>query len=771
MILKEYQATAVENVSNAIKRLLNNRELRKVKGEKDVPVARVVLKSPTGSGKTMMAAEILRSLEDYFEDKPFAFIWAAPNKLHLQSHKKLIDELADTRYKLVDVEDVPQGALEDDVVLFTNWEKIFKRDKDGEWGNKAVRKGEDERNLQDVMDATRSAGIGMLLIVDESHQTFYGPNSQALVSEVIKPDLVLEVSATPKMALNVGLFDSNLMHNEIVELSDVIDSGLIKKEVVVNKNIEEYVEERSAIEAAVTGALEKREFLKSEYEKLGKNINPLVLIQLPNSQKETMSDLDEKDLEIIEDILIKKGYSYNNGNLAIWLSSDKKNLENIEKNDNQVEVLIFKQAIALGWDCPRAQILVMLRDVKSETFKIQTVGRILRMPEAKHYGDSDLDAAYVYTDLSKIEIDKEDKDGPNLIKFQHAKREEGRNISLPDSIYLHRVDYGDLRADFKPVLENVLNQTFDVENVENMSDFRDKIDEKLEIYPEELKTPIISNEVIENLDEYSKEEVETLDIKMDQTSVERVFNITLRGYTGRFKNFARSRGIICGTLYSWFAKAGIYQNEVESIIACSADNQRIFKQIFDYAIDQYDTLAGDEMRKRRAREIKDFDFEIPKEDNFSEKYTVVGGVKKHALLPYYRKNNAPKTTEIPFEVELEKSSNVEFWYKNGEKMDKYFAVEYSYMDEFAKTHRGAFYPDYLVKFTDGSVGIYDTKAGRTAENKATAQKANALQKYITDHSKLNLKGGIIDVRSGDFYIQDDSDYDYDDATKWKRFYL
>ena len=770
MILKEYQATAVENVSNAIKRLLNNRELRKTKGEEDVPVARVVLKSPTGSGKTMMAAEILRSLEDYFEDKPFAFIWAAPNKLHLQSHKKLSDELADTRYKLVDVEDVPQGALEDDTVLFTNWEKVFKKDRDGEWGNKAVRRGEDERNLQDVMDATRSAGVGMILIVDESHQTFYGQNSQALVSEVIKPDLVLEVSATPKMALSGGLFDSSLMHNEIVEISDVIDSGLIKKEVIVNQNIEEYAEDRSAIEAAVTGALEKRDFLKSEFEKLGKDINPLVLIQLPNSKKETMSDLDEKDLEIIEDILSKRGYRYSDGNLAIWLSSDKKNLENIEKNDNQVEVLIFKQAIALGWDCPRAQILVMLRDVKSETFKIQTVGRILRMPEAKHYGDSDLDAAYVYTDLSKIEIDKEDKDGPNLIKFQHAIRDEKRNIFLPDSIYLHRTDYGDLRADFKPILENVLTQTFGTEGIENMSDFRDKVDEKLEIYPEELKTPIISNAVIENLDDYSKEEVETLDIKMDKTSVERVFNITLRGYTGRFKNFARSRGIICGTLYSWFDKAGIYQSEVESIIACSEDNQRIFKQIFDLAIDQYDTVSGDEMRKRRAREIKDFDFEIPKEDNFSEKYEFVKA-SKNAMTPYYRKKGAPKTTEIPFEEALEKSPNVEFWYKNGEKMDKYFAVEYHYMDEFAKTHRGAFYPDYIVKFTDGSIGIYDTKSGFTSSNEHVQQKANALQKYIADHSNLNLKGGIIDVRNGNFFLQDDSDYDKENASKWKRFYL
>jgi type III restriction enzyme len=60
--------------------------------------------------------------------------------------------------------------------------------------------------------------------------------------------------------------------------------------------------------------------------------------------------------------------------LAVYLSEDKTdNLDNIAKQNSFVEVLIFKQAIATGWDCPRAQILVMFREIKSITFEIQTV--------------------------------------------------------------------------------------------------------------------------------------------------------------------------------------------------------------------------------------------------------------------------------------------------------------------------------------------------------------------------------------------------------------
>lgn len=50
---------------------------------------------------------------------------------------------------------------------------------------------------------------------------------------------------------------------------------------------------------------------------------------------------------------------------------------------------MFKQAIATGWDCPRAKILVKLREGGTERFNIQTVGRIRRMPLREYYGHID----------------------------------------------------------------------------------------------------------------------------------------------------------------------------------------------------------------------------------------------------------------------------------------------------------------------------------------------------------------------------------------------
>jgi len=170
------------------------------------------------------------------------------------------------------------------------------------------------------------------------------------------------------------------------------------------------------------------------FKKEGANINPLILVQLPDNK----AGLADKKDEIIR-ILDNKGITEKNGKLAIWLSEDKsETLPSIEKNDNEVEVLIFKQAIALGWDCPRASILVIFRESKSFTFTIQTIGRIMRMPELKYYSkEPELNKGFVFTNLPNIEI-TEDYAKDYVTVFE-SKRDSKlyKNIALP-SIYLKR---------------------------------------------------------------------------------------------------------------------------------------------------------------------------------------------------------------------------------------------------------------------------------------------------------------------------------------------
>src|SRR5699024_5748641 len=115
----------------------------------------------------------------------------------------------------------------------------------------------------------------------------------------------------------------------------------------------------------------------------------LIIVQLPNKSEVLQYQ--------VEQYLSSKNITYENGLLAVWLSNQKQNLENIEENNALPIVVIIKQAIATGWDCPRAHILVKLRERTSDTFEIQTIGRIRRMPEVKHYESDLLDSCYLYT--------------------------------------------------------------------------------------------------------------------------------------------------------------------------------------------------------------------------------------------------------------------------------------------------------------------------------------------------------------------------------------
>ncbi|NCP77197.1 hypothetical protein GW830_03650 [bacterium] len=198
-------------------------------------------------------------------------------------------------------------------------------------------------------------------------------------------------------------------------------------------------------------ALKKARELRAKYEEIGSSVRPLVLIQLPSESK-TTSELDKTKLERTKQVLDTDfSISLANKKLAIWLSDEKENLDSIESYESPVEVLIFKQAIATGWDCPRAQILVMFREIGSITFEIQTVGRILRMPEQKHYNEYILDVAYAYTDLERAKIGIHEM-AKNLIKDKFSKRKEVyENISLP-STFLRRTEYNDLGFSFYRIL-------------------------------------------------------------------------------------------------------------------------------------------------------------------------------------------------------------------------------------------------------------------------------------------------------------------------------
>ena len=234
MDLKHFQNQAIEKLATAIRRNLKSKD-----DNPDLPLQHIIFKSPTGSGKTIMLSETLKQLseDDILNEHNLVFMWLAPMKLHAQSYKKLKDYLQESDYQLINIDDgLPSGALKRNTVLFSNWEKLTttagqdnpeKNIKKGDWTNIATKQGETRKNLIDILAATEEEGTKVVLIVDESHQAFYSEKSQRFVQEIVRPTLVIEASATPK-------FEQKQAQVIEVPYEEVVESGLIKKQVIIN---------------------------------------------------------------------------------------------------------------------------------------------------------------------------------------------------------------------------------------------------------------------------------------------------------------------------------------------------------------------------------------------------------------------------------------------------------------------------------------------------------------------------------------------------------
>ena len=191
--LKNFQLKAIDSLLQAMQ-----------SGKRDI-----VLKSCTGSGKTIILSHFIEAYNRSFGNT--VFIWLTPGKGNLeeQSKAKMDKYVHGASTKLL-------GEL--------ITEKLTKK------GNTALRDGE-KSNFIDNVGKAIDAGLKFKVIVDESHQ-----NDTIKADEIIgyfKTDKIIRCSATPKAHKNALLVE--------VPEEDVIAEGLIKKLLIINENFEQNV--------------------------------------------------------------------------------------------------------------------------------------------------------------------------------------------------------------------------------------------------------------------------------------------------------------------------------------------------------------------------------------------------------------------------------------------------------------------------------------------------------------------------------------------------
>lgn len=195
--------------------------------------------------------------------------------------------------------------------------------------------------------------------------------------DIMRPDFTLLITATPddadieKFRKAAGLGE---LHRIRVSRKDAVDAGLIKAGVRCIAYLAP--DDQKALAdipgTALAEGWQTHQAIKAQLADIGVSLTPLMLVQVANRGKEGEHAINEARTKLLALGVAEE-------QIASYTADEPKDDLLAVALDERKEVLLFKMAVAMGFDAPRAFTVVSLRGAKSVDFGIQVVGRILRV--------------------------------------------------------------------------------------------------------------------------------------------------------------------------------------------------------------------------------------------------------------------------------------------------------------------------------------------------------------------------------------------------------
>lgn len=367
----------------------------------------VCLRVPTGGGKTVIAANLVRPIIEHWQQREFSpVLWLAPtgkiveqtvNALRDREHpyREALDRAFDGRVTVTDL----AGALyirkptlvETCAIIVTTFQALRVEDPEGRKvyrGNGELKHHfdgltpEQREFLQadDEPDPTAPSLKNVLrihrplVVVDEAHNA-----RTELMFETLRrfnPSCVIELTATP-------VPESNVLHS--VSAAELKAADMIKLPIMLRARDKA----RDAVVQAIAKRKELAEIAAAQERGGAEYVRPIVLYQAESKGGE-MTPEKLKAL-LVEELGIDPA------RVAICTgTTDELPTLPIQSRDNPIEHVITVQKLREGWDCPFAYILCSVANLSAKTAVEQLLGRVLRMPYARRRGHDDLNRAYCY---------------------------------------------------------------------------------------------------------------------------------------------------------------------------------------------------------------------------------------------------------------------------------------------------------------------------------------------------------------------------------------
>ncbi len=428
--LKDYQEDAVVHVLANLKRardLFKNPERRELSS--------FSLSATTGAGKTVMAAAALEALFwgseafDFAPDPGAVVLWFSddPN-LNKQTFNRLRQASEKFTYSnLVNI-DPPfaQPRLEPGKVYFLNTQKLSKSSlltrghvepaADGRALPLPFSASPDRQGWtiwRTLANTINTDGVTLYLVLDEAHRGFNSaatPDKQTIVRRLIngtrdRPPVpvVWGISATISH-FETAMRDAEATHDRRrlppvqVDPVRVQESGLVKDTLVLDipneaGNFDSVLVRRAARKLKDSS---ERWAKYSASQGLADVVQPLLVLQTPNTPKPDdvglaldtiFEEYPELRRDSVRHVLGDHGRQTFGAWEVDWIEPQR------VQDESYVRVLVAKDAISTGWDCPRAEVLVSFRPARDNTHITQLLGRMVRNPLARRIpGDERLNA-------------------------------------------------------------------------------------------------------------------------------------------------------------------------------------------------------------------------------------------------------------------------------------------------------------------------------------------------------------------------------------------
>ncbi|MEI8104105.1 MAG: DEAD/DEAH box helicase family protein [Candidatus Moraniibacteriota bacterium] len=737
MILKRYQQSALDTLKDY------SEELERV-GPKyafmgitkrpylddafgDVPF--VCVKIPTGGGKTLVGChavnQLLQSVLKHKMERGIV-MWFVPSeaiktqtlkkfKDRNNPHRRILDAAFENGVRVFSNEEalrIRKMDVQDMVCIIISSLEAFRKEKKLQNKYKVYQENgalldhfertEDRDDLEKDDEGTIIYSLANvirmsnpLIVIDEGHKTKTELSIDFLKN--LNPSFIIEYTATPRAGSNilVDISASELKIEEMVKIPIVLESA-------------------GQWQNSVARGLEKRAELEREAKKnKSEYIRPIALIQAQPKSKVTATVTVDQIKEFLLSAKIPED------EIAIKTSS-RNDLDgvNLFSQKCRVRYIITVNALAEGWDCSFAYVLISVANVGAKIAVEQIIGRIIRMPYARRKNNEALNRSYIFASAKNFNEAAESIIG-GLEKNGYSKLD------------LVGASWGNEFAKEPKEVERVVKKDFFVPLLalegERVSfealvggDFRlaqQNAEFDFEIHYDNDGRAIID---IEDDNKWHKGKQQVLNLILKDKNFSKNDLVQWLDKKLRFTLLAKSDKI------PFIEKAIEHQLKTRSLAELSV-NRYVLLDRLHLAIE---SILEAYAKRRFDTFLLEKNIVIARFNAFPETILLKQEIHQDFNKNYYEKIDKLNKEELSFidRLDLDTLPNIEFWVRNREKQDPFYIQGWK---------RNKFYPDFVALTKKGSIVALEWKGGDRVSNEDTTYKIS-LGKIWEDCGKDKL---------------------------------